>query len=116
VGINATISATDVADEDAERRTSEEFEPEVEAPPSSAGDRARAKFDAIVPVVAKRGPRAFGLPEPAGFEDEEACDPDMDSGIERVAGKELAFEYSTQPASRGEAWITPMPGGSSMFR
>ena len=67
---------------------------EVEAPPSSAGDRARAKFVAIVPVVANEGPRAFDLPPVAGLEDEEAFDPDMESsGIERVVDRELASSY-----------------------
>jgi hypothetical protein len=66
------ISAIDVADEDAERRTSEEDEWELVEAPNSAGDRARAKFVAIVAPVANEGPRAFFLPAVEGFEDEEA--------------------------------------------
>lgn len=78
------ISATDVADADAETRASEEPMWAVEAPPARAGDRARAKFCAIVEGRARGGPRA--LPFPLGA-DEEACDPDMSyngsGGVER---------------------------------
>jgi hypothetical protein len=68
------ISATEVADADAESRTSDEVEPAAEVPPSSAGDRARAKFCAIVAPDARTGPRAFFLPAVEGLDEEALLD------------------------------------------
>jgi hypothetical protein len=102
------ISATDVADADAETRTSDDAELASEDVPMRAGDRARAKFCAIVEGRARLAPSARIFPL---FEDEEAVFPDIvDEG---GSGGDVDSRWVSKPyttTSRGKAKDNSLDG------